>query len=432
MNARTLTVRPPSSGIVCRMRRPSRARCAGGPSTCAAVLVLAACAGSPAEPEFAPPPLDGRALLRATSAPGAGVQTEGEPVEVEVEWTWAAGPLPPLQPAAERARFFVAEDLAQPFPVGVAGAAGLDVASGSEAERVAAELAAGRFGRVLPAATSCAALWPGSTATFTADHGTFAVAIERALDGTLRPIVTFTDADRAVLDVPLDEARQLLLVESRQRTPVLVWCVRVREPARAATIATGRAQLAAAAEPAVPPADVGGRDRAVAVRALTAPATRRHALVQLGSEHATRLAIDVALLGDDDLVRAVAEEAARELAADGEPAWCLERAAARALATRAQQRELAPELASIGERHLGETLRTPSALLATLSATADTATFATWLRNEHAMLLGDAHPATRLRAFEWLDARGCAPAGFDPLASKAARRAALMEAEHER
>jgi hypothetical protein len=47
------------------------------------------------------------------------------------------------------------------------------------------------------------------------------------------------------------------------------------------------------------------------------------------------------------------------------------------------------------------------------------------LWNENRILLEDASPASRVRAFDWLALRGLAPAGFDPLAPLAERRAAL-------
>jgi hypothetical protein len=39
--------------------------------------------------------------------------------------------------------------------------------------------------------------------------------------------------------------------------------------------------------------------------------------------------------------------------------------------------------------------------------------------------LEDSSPASRVRAFDWLTARGRAPAGYDPLGTPRQRRAAL-------
>jgi hypothetical protein len=50
------------------------------------------------------------------------------------------------------------------------------------------------------------------------------------------------------------------------------------------------------------------------------------------------------------------------------------------------------------------------------------------LTAENRILLEDASPASRLRAYDWLAVRGLAPAGFDPFGSLAERRAALLAA----
>ena len=51
------------------------------------------------------------------------------------------------------------------------------------------------------------------------------------------------------------------------------------------------------------------------------------------------------------------------------------------------------------------------------------------LVRENRIFLEDAVPATRVRAYDWLAARGLAPEGFDPLASAEERRAALARLE---
>jgi hypothetical protein len=50
------------------------------------------------------------------------------------------------------------------------------------------------------------------------------------------------------------------------------------------------------------------------------------------------------------------------------------------------------------------------------------------LTAENLVFLTDASPASRVRAYDWLKARGLAPAGFDPLGPAKERREALDKA----
>jgi len=47
---------------------------------------------------------------------------------------------------------------------------------------------------------------------------------------------------------------------------------------------------------------------------------------------------------------------------------------------------------------------------------------------ENLIYLEDASPASRVRAYDWLQSRGRAPAGFDPLGTPRERRDALEKA----
>ena len=47
---------------------------------------------------------------------------------------------------------------------------------------------------------------------------------------------------------------------------------------------------------------------------------------------------------------------------------------------------------------------------------------------ENRILLEDNHPAARVRAYDWLAARGEAPDGYDPLGDEPSREAALERA----
>jgi len=398
-----------------------------------AVLLLAACASGPEEPTL-PPPLAVDAIVRPGPALGAaGPMPEGDALAVEVTWIWVEGPLPGLSSPATLARLFVAAGESQPFAVGFGGHADLEVAAGTGADDLVAGLGDGRFGRTAQAGSAQAAVWRGSTASFTAAGAPLRLHVERAPDGALRPVVSFAGEERAVaLCASLGDGHAVVLRQARPPGKDLLWCVRARGPAAAELIEAGRAQLAAAAATPVPVPDLAARDHQVAARALASPSARRRALVQMATEHAVPLAGDLAMLADDDLLANVANEVAGGLAGGCDLAWHLERAAARALAVRAQQQDLAPELATVAQRHLGETLATATALLAALGQATDRDAFAAWLHAEHFLLLADARAATRVRACAWLRSHGGVPEGFDPLADKDERRAALAAAERVR
>ena len=83
-------------------------------------------------------------------------------------------------------------------------------------------------------------------------------------------------------------------------------------------------------------------------------------------------------------------------------------------------------------RHAGEPARYPRLVDTLLGVSVDTADFDLRLVAENRAFLEDSRPAARVRAFDWLTARGLAPEGFDPLGSSKSRRAALEPAAVER
>ena len=76
-------------------------------------------------------------------------------------------------------------------------------------------------------------------------------------------------------------------------------------------------------------------------------------------------------------------------------------------------------------RHAGEAGRFPRLLEGLLTISVDTADYNLRLVAENRLFLEDSSPAARVRSYDWLKARGYAPANFDPLGTKGARRAAL-------
>jgi hypothetical protein len=73
----------------------------------------------------------------------------------------------------------------------------------------------------------------------------------------------------------------------------------------------------------------------------------------------------------------------------------------------------------------GEAGRDPGSLGELAAASPSRADFETRVLAENLLLLDDASPASRVRAFEWLSSRNGAPQGYNPLGNPAERRAAI-------
>ncbi|MCP3916792.1 MAG: hypothetical protein GY711_14645 [bacterium] len=206
------------------------------------------------------------------------------------------------------------------------------------------------------------------------------------------------------------------------------------EPATEEARASAAESIAAAAanhEQLTAPLSVDGQDDLVRQQVLVAFRERggRPALLLLAQESGAELTADLALVADDALFAAIDTEAFSR----GEPAastlgWELERAAWTVLARAGLQDELDGELEGVLLRHAGALARFPDVILDAVAASTDTRTLLARLEQEQRYFLEDSNPSARVRAHDWLVARERGVAGFDPLADRAARRAAL-EAE---
>ncbi|WP_145062195.1 hypothetical protein [Engelhardtia mirabilis] len=154
---------------------------------------------------------------------------------------------------------------------------------------------------------------------------------------------------------------------------------------------------------------------------------------------------DLALIGDDELLGAIGTAAREEATGpmnggaieagtvgsgplDGERlALALERATLSALASAQSAEGLDDSLEALLLRHAGEMGHLPSALTEVLRASTTIAGLRERLVSENRLLLEDPDPAARMRAMRWLSLRGRAPEGFEPLADRDARRAALAQ-----
>lgn len=162
---------------------------------------------------------------------------------------------------------------------------------------------------------------------------------------------------------------------------------------------------------------------------------RRAGLVFLASTCGAPLALDVALIAQDADLHELAE-AVRAALPDpldrAAAAWPIERAAWQLLGRKAAAGTIAPELSGVLARQGGEAARFPGAIDDLVRGATDVAGLRKRLVDENRILLEDAAPSSRLRAYDWLAARGLAPEGFDPFGSLAERRAALKKLEDAR
>jgi hypothetical protein len=89
---------------------------------------------------------------------------------------------------------------------------------------------------------------------------------------------------------------------------------------------------------------------------------------------------------------------------------------------------LPPELKAVLTVYAGEPARHSGSLDEIAQQSTSRQDLENRLTAENLVFLTDSSPASRVRAFDWLKARGLAPAGFDPLGSGKQRREALDKA----
>jgi len=177
-----------------------------------------------------------------------------------------------------------------------------------------------------------------------------------------------------------------------------------------------------------------------ALAALSGRELRRSALVFLAQGTGAQVTEELALIaGEESLGEFLAEigrntEALEDLPANAASfGWFLERSTLTWLCLRSEdeQRELESELFAVLTRNAGGLALYPSLLRETVAACAGEVQLAQALIQQNRIFLGDAHPAARVRAFDWLEAQGAPPEGFDPLGIADERRAALARLEDE-
>jgi hypothetical protein len=135
------------------------------------------------------------------------------------------------------------------------------------------------------------------------------------------------------------------------------------------------------------------------------------------------------LAADDGVLEAVTKRLAERwqetMPAPARLGFELEREALGVLAELDDAGNLPAEMRTLLTVHAGEAGRRAASLQEALRGATTLVELRSILAAENAIYLEDSEAAARVRAFEWLEARGLAPAGYDPLASRQQRRAAL-------
>ena len=168
-----------------------------------------------------------------------------------------------------------------------------------------------------------------------------------------------------------------------------------------------------------------------ALRDATRLGTPRAALAHLGAETGAATWLDL-VLGADEAQLAGLASALLKSADDAEVpdretlAWELDRIALRSLIERIKAREADdPAAVALLGACTGEAAAFPTLLGDALANHTNRAAFDAWIVDENRLFLSDRSPAARVRAYDWLAARGLAPEGFDPFANEEERRASL-------
>ncbi len=167
---------------------------------------------------------------------------------------------------------------------------------------------------------------------------------------------------------------------------------------------------------------------------LDDPDRRRAGLVFLASQSGAKICLDVASVCDDALLEQISKEiqtsapvALNDLNID-QFAWIMDRSAIAAMQPKLSAATLPAELFAVLTLHMGEPGRHAASVDAIMRGASSQQGLLHRLIAENYIYLEDSSPASRMRAYQWLQSHNIAPAGFDPLAPPRQRRIALDKA----
>ena len=167
-------------------------------------------------------------------------------------------------------------------------------------------------------------------------------------------------------------------------------------------------------------------ERQAALDALASGTGRRTALIILAASADAQAVDDFALVADDARLESFVERLRATGSLEGDLGWRLEQVVYDELIELSLRGQLPPALESVLLRHTGEVGRFPGLMDDLLEESTDQEDLRTLLVWENRQFLRDGNPASRVRALDWLEERGLAPEGFDPLAVPSARIAVLQ------
>lgn len=161
----------------------------------------------------------------------------------------------------------------------------------------------------------------------------------------------------------------------------------------------------------------------------------RPTIVYLAGQTGARLCEDFALVADDSVLKRLGEGCKAMIdgaitagMTDAESAsvgFLLDKAAFQAAGRLLNDGKLPTELASVLSNYAGEAGRNPASIEEVARNLNSRKDFSERLLAENLIYLEDVSPAARVRAYDWLAARGHAPAGYDPLGPLKERRLAI-------
>ena len=185
------------------------------------------------------------------------------------------------------------------------------------------------------------------------------------------------------------------------------------------------------------PEDVVALALRLAFEGLLADASSRASVVYMTTATNASFAADLALVASDaelvawlhEIVDHPHDPPGPSVAAFG---WYMERVAWRHVIAQMLASDPPPEIEATMLRHAGAVGRLATTLEDIVDSSSDIASLERRFVAENLAALEDSSASSRVRAFDWLAARGRAPAGYDPLAPSEARRSALEGAEPRR
>ncbi|HTL29440.1 MAG TPA: hypothetical protein VL282_09465, partial [Tepidisphaeraceae bacterium] len=183
-----------------------------------------------------------------------------------------------------------------------------------------------------------------------------------------------------------------------------------------------------AAPNALPPS---WRGYATALSGLSLTSSRRASLVYLCRETKAPVCEDFALSASDADLSMFAPLVQKGMNGPGAPrdeeslSWFLDATTLQFVGGLQTNNRLPPELLAMLLRHTGQVGMNSGSVAEMIAASRQRQDFDARVVAENIIYLEDGSPAARVRACEWLGARGKAPSGYDPLAPPRQRQAAL-------